>query len=356
MRVALVGPPFGGKSTLFSAIAHSGPAGARTERADQERLAMVKVPDERLLWLEQVYKPKKRVHAEIGFLDVPGLDLSTESARERARAHWPAVRQSDAVVIVLRNFDNPSVPAYRDRVDYQADLAEIKDEMLFSDLAQVASRIEKVEAALKKPSQLREQYQKELELFRKLQETLENERPLSEAITNPADDKIVRAFAFLTLKTAIVVVNCSEGQVPAEPPAEIAGLPAIFLCAKIEEEVAALDEADRAEFMKELGVVEPVRDRLIRSAYKAMKLISFLTAGEDEVRAWTIPAGTTAVNAAGAIHTDISRGFIRAELVGYDDLKAAGTEKAAKAAGKFRLEGKTYIVQDGDVVEFRFNV
>ena len=356
MRVALIGSPYSGKSTLFAAVAESGGSQVHLDRADQEHLATVKVPDERLFWLEEVYKAKKRTHAEIEFLDVPGFDLTTDASRQRARGFWQGVRGSEAVVLVLRNFDNPSAPPYRDRIDIAADLEELKSEMLFADLEQVAARIEKLQAAVKKPSADRDEQTKELNLMLRLQETLESEKPLSSAVTSQAEEKMVRAFSFLTLKPAIVVVNCDEGKVPAQPPETVGGYPAIYLAAKIEAEIAHLPASERGEFLEAMGIAEPVSDRLIRLCYKTMNLVSYLTAGEKEVRAWTVAAGSNAVEAAEEIHSDIARGFIRAEIVAYADLKTAGSEKAAKAAGKYRLEGKTYIMQDGDVVIFRFNV
>ena len=358
MRVALVGLPFSGKSSLFAAVTEAGGTHVHMERADQEHLAVVKVPDQRLLWLEERYKPKKRTHAELEFLDVPGMDLSSEAGRQRARTHWQSVRNCGIMLLALRNFHSTTAPPYRDRVDFAADLDELKSEMLFADLEQVLARIEKLEATLKKPvpGQERDLATKELDLMQRLGSTLEAEKPISEAVHGPIEERLVRPFAFLTLKPALVVVNCDEGGMPAQPPEAVGGYPAMFLSAKLEQELAALDEGERAEFMKELGVAATARDRLIRACYDSMKLISFLTAGDKEVRAWTIPAGTDAVTAAGEIHTDIARGFIRAEIIAYDDLHAAGSEKAARAAGKFRLEGKSYIIKDGDVVVFRFNV
>lgn len=358
MRAALVGPPYSGKSTLFAAVAEAGGTQVHLDRADQPHLAVIKVPDERLFWLEEKYKAKKRTHAEIELLDLPGMDLSTPQSRDRARTHWPAVRQSDMIVLVLRKFQNSAVPAYRDRVDIQADLDELWAEMMFSDLEQITTRISKLEGNLKKPisGKERDEQQRELDLQKRLAATLEAERPLTEGIKSAAEEKLVRAFAFLTLKPTVVVVNCDEDAVPAEPPAKVGKYDALFLSARIEEELARLDAGEREEFMAALGVKTAAGDRLIRLCYKSMNLLSFLTAGEKEVRAWTIPAGSNAQEAAGAIHTDIQRGFIRAEVVAYDDLVAAGDEKSAKAAGKYRLEGKEYVVNDGDVMLFRFSV
>lgn len=357
MRVALVGLPYSGKSTLFAAVAEAGGSHVHVERPDQEHLAVVKVPDERLAWVEGLFKPKKRVHAELEFVDVPGLDLSDEAGRQRGRAHWAAVRQSAMIVFVVRDFHAADVPAYRGRVDVAADLDDLKAELLFSDLEQTAARIEKLEAALKRPSPDRDAQQHELALMRRLQETLESETPISEAIGSPAEDKLVRAFAFLTLKPAMVVVNCDEDAVPHDAPAAaVGGYPAVHLSAKIEEEIASLPAADRGEFLKAMGIETAARDRLIRSCYEAMHLVSFFTVNDNECRAWTVPAGTDATTAAGEVHTDMARGFIRAEVVAFDDLQAAGDVKAARAAGTYRLEGKDYLVQDGDVIHFRFSV
>jgi len=188
------------------------------------------------------------------------------------------------------------------------------------------------------------------------QAALEQEKPIAQALTGEAEAKLLRSFAFLSLKPALVVVNCGEAEMGQAGPDEMQGLPCIRLSAKIEEEIAQLPPEERKDFLADLGLGESARDRLVRACYKQLKLVSFLTTGEDECRAWTIPAGTDAVTAAHEIHTDIARGFIRAETVAYDDYRAAGDMKSARAAGKVRLEGKTYIVQDGDIIIFRFAI
>jgi GTP-binding protein YchF len=259
------------------------------------------------------------------------------------------------VALVVRGFAADSVAAYRSRVDPAADAEELLSEMLFADLEQVGNRIEKLQGQLSKPAN-REATQRELDLMQRLQEALENEQPIREAVKSDAEAKAVRSFAFLSLKKHLAVVNCGEDDldVEAEP---IGDVQALRLSARIEEELAQLDPSDRAEFMADLGIGQSARDRLVRACYQGLDLVSMFTVGPDECRAWTLPAGTDAVTAAGEIHSDIARGFIRAETMAYDDLKAAdGDEKAVKAAGKLRLEGKQYIVQDGDIINFRFNV
>ncbi len=356
MRAALVGLPQSGKSTLFAALAEAGGSNVNMDRPDQQHLAVVKVPDGRLDWLTEHYKPKKKTPAEIELLDVPGLDLSGDAGRRHARMHWPAVRQSDMIVIVLRDFRNDSAPPYRNRVDASADLEEIRSEMLFSDLEQATVRIEKLRASVRKPTPEQDQHIREFELMQRLVEALEDEKPLTEAISGEVEEKMVRAFAFQTLKPVLVVLNCDEDAVAGDGADRFGGYASIRLSARIEEEIAALAPEDRGEFMEAMGVSTLARDRLIRSCYEAMNIRTFFTVGEDECKAWSIRAGTDALTAAGRIHSDIERGFIRAEIIGYDDIKSAGDEKKARAAGKFRLEGKNYIVRDGDVILFRFNV
>ncbi|HUS48446.1 MAG TPA: DUF933 domain-containing protein [Phycisphaerae bacterium] len=356
MRVALVGPPKSGKSTLFAAIAEAGGSHVDIHRPDQPHLAVVKVPDERLDWLTKLFQPKKVVQAELEFLDLPGLDLRDEAGRHHAKTHWAAMRQSDLLAFVVRGFASQTVPAYRDRADPAADVREMLDEMLFADLEQVTNRMEKLEAGIRKPTQHRDEEMRELELMKRLRETLEAEKPIAQAISSEAEEKLLRSFAFLSQKPALVALNCSEDSLSAAAPEMPGGLPCLRVSAKIEEEIAELPVQERAEFLADLGVQASARDVLVRACRERLKLATFLTFASDECRAWLVPAGTDAVTAAGTIHTDMARGFIRAETVSFEDLHAAGDMKAAKAAAKVRLEGKSYVVRDGDVITFRFNV
>lgn len=356
MRVGFIGPPQSGKSTLFAAVARGEGSGVDLSRPDQPHLAVVKVPDDRLTWLAELYRPRKTTPADLELLDLPGFDLSDEPGRNRARVHWPAMRQCDALALVVRAFPGENVPAYRGRIDPVADLEELRAELLFADLEQVAARVEKLEASVKKPTPRRDEQLRELELMRRIREALENEKTVSDAISHETEDKLIRSFGFLSQKPALAVINCGENDVKATKEESFAGMPILRLSAQIEEEIAELPPAERDAFLADLGLTISAGDRLIRACYQRMNLISFLTVGEDECRAWTIPAGTDAVTAAGKIHSDIARGFIRAETVSYDHFRAAGDMKAAKAAGHVRLEGKTYVVQDGDIINFRFNV
>lgn len=354
MKAAIIGLPLSGKSTLFTAVTSVKPQPHDAANAHQ---AAVKVPEPRFDFLVDLYKPKKITHATLDFVDVPGFSLADAHGQAELRRHLPAVRTCDLLILVVRDFANPTVPPYRNRVDRQADLAELREELIFADLETVTNRIERLEKALQKPTKTHDQEKRELALLTACREALEQSRPLSTVLSNPDDARVLSSFAFVTEKPAIVVYNVDDDRVGApvpEPPPLVHS--AISLCAEIEAQVSELDPADRPDFLRELGISEPAADRLIQSAYDAMGMISFLTVGPDEVRAWPIHKGTVAVDAAGKIHSDLARGFIRAETVAYDDLREAGDFKSAKAAGKVRQEGKTYVVADGDVINVKFNV
>lgn len=353
MRIAFIGPLSSGKSSLFRAVTGQ----PHNPNHVGEQLAVVKVPDQRLDWLSGLYKPKKYTEATIDCLDVPGFSHETATGQAEFRKSLPSIRKCEALVAVVRGFDSPAVPPYRNRVDPRADLDELVAELIFNDLDAVTTRIERIEKSLKKPTGTHEQEKRELELMRRLESTLMAEQPIS-ALALSADDRhLLAGFQFLTEMPLIAVVNVSESQAAAPPTLEFPYAKAtISLCAETEEQISQLDPADRKAFLDDLGVTEPAKNRLVRVCYDTVGLISFLTAGEDEVRAWPIRKGSTAVEAAGKIHSDLARGFIRAETVAYADLLAAGDMKGAKAAGKIRLEGKTYIVQDGDVINIKFNV
>jgi ribosome-binding ATPase len=353
MRIAFIGPLSSGKSSLFRAVTGQ----PHNPSHVGEQLAVVKVPDKRLDWLAAIYKPKKYTEATIDCLDVPGFSHETATGQAEFRKSLPSIRKCEALVAVVRAFESPDVPPYRNRVNPQADLEELVAELIFNDLDAVTTRIERIEKSLKKPTSQHEQEKRELELMHRLEATLVAEKPIS-SLTLSTDDRLLLAgFQFLTELPLIAVFNVGESQAANPPPAEFAYAKAtISLCAQTEEQIAQLEPADRKAFLDDLGVTEPAKNRLVRVCYDTVGLISFLTAGEDEVRAWPIRKGSTAVEAAGKIHSDLARGFIRAETVAYNDLVAAGEMKNAKMAGKLRQEGKTYIVQDGDVINIKFNI
>jgi len=356
MKVALIGPIQSGKTTLLAALTGR-PVGHLVPTAVNE--GIVSVPDERLDWLAGHYKPKRVTYAAIDCLDMPGLDLQTEHGRAAARRLVSQARAADMLVVVVRAFQDQSVAPYRGRIDPRADLAEIRTELLFSDLELITTRIDKLAKQVHKPTPTQAQDKLELALHQRLQQAIESDRPISSAIQSEADKKMIRSLALLSLKPMAVVVNIGEGQLGAAHPIEdICGpdVPVLSLSVKLEYELSQLDPDSKAEFMAGLGIETPAINRFVKVCYSSLGLISFLTVGADEVRAWPIPKGTVALDAAGRVHSDMKRGFIRAEVFRFDDLKALGSEKELRAAGKFRLEGKDYVVQDGDIVHFRFNV
>ena len=356
MRVALVGLMQSGKSTLLSAISGRDPSAVG---ATQTVETAVPVPDERIDWLKSLYGPKKTTYASVDCVDVPGFSFADPAGRAAARRLIEQIRTVDLLVTVVRAFEDPSVPPCRGRVDPAADLAELQTELLLADLEMVTTRVERLEKQVLKPTETQKQDQAELAVHLKLQEGLEAGRTVRSIIDFGSDYALIKSLGLLTVKPIMVVVNIGEDRLgePLEIEGAIAdSLETVPLCAKLECELAQLDPDTRVEFMAELGIGEPAVSRFVRSCYSAMGLISFLTVGQDEVRAWPIRRDTAAVDAAGKVHSDIKRGFIRAETFSYDDLKVHGDEKAIKAAGKARLEGKTYVVQDGDIIDFRFSV
>ncbi len=356
MKVALLGLLQSGKSTLFASLSGKNVGAVGSTSIDE---AIVAVPDERLEWLAEHYNPKKKVHATIDCLDVPGFNFADEHGRAAARRYIEKIRTVELLVLVIRGFKSASVPAYRNSVEPARDLKELRTELLLADFELVATRIERLEKQIHKPTKTQEHDKTELALQKKLQQAIEAEEPISSAIESKAEEEMIKSLGFLTLKPMVVTVNVGEDELDAEfdfsgevgEPAPVVGI-----CAKLEYELGQLDAESRAEFMADLGISESAKSKFVNSCYSALGLISFLTVVSGELRAWPIRRGTTALDAAGKVHTDIKRGFIRAETTAFDDLKELGSEKAVKAAGKSRLEGKEYIVQDGDIINFRFNV
>jgi GTP-binding protein YchF len=346
MKVALLGLMQSGKSTLFSAISGKPMLPAGTTTIEQ---AVVACPDERIDWLTNLYKPKKTVYATIDCLDVPGLNFSDDHGRAAARRLIDQIRTTDCLALV--------VGAYETGTNHVKDLNDLRTELLLTDLALVATRIEKLEKEAHKPGKTHEHDKAELELQKKLQAAIESEKPIRSAIANDAELGMIKSLGFLTLKPMVIAVNVDEGSLDKKFDFGLEQMtPVISVCSKIEYELSQLDAESRQQFMADLGITESAAGRFIHACYKTLGLISFLTVGPDEVRAWPIKQGTIAHDAAGKVHSDIKRGFIRAETFGFDDIKQLGNEKALKAAGKIRLEGKEYVVRDGDIINFRFNV
>jgi GTP-binding protein YchF len=351
MKAAFLGISGSGKSTLLAAI--SGRQYSNTGAVQIEEV-IAQVPDERLDWLYNLYKRKKKVRATIDCLDLPGLSFADDHTRAAARRLLNNARTSELLVLVIKAFDQAGIKA-----EPLKDLSNLMTELLLADLELVETRIEKLKHQAAKPLKDQAKQKAELEFQLKLRQTIEDEKPLKTVIKTAEEIEIVKPLGFLTLKPTVVVFNTSENE-PAKTfdASKIINqiIPVISVCAEIEYEISQLDPASKLEFMKDLGMTESAANKFVRSCYSALGLINFFTVGDDETRAWPILAGTTALDAAGKIHSDIKRGFIRAETISFEDLKQLGDEKAVKAAGKTRLEGKAYIVQDGDIINFRFNV
>jgi GTP-binding protein YchF len=366
-KLVILGLPSSGKTTVFNALTRSdAPTGGFSSAADEPNLATVKVPDPRLDTLTGMLNPQRKVQADVQYLDVAGVakGMAEKGMSGQLLGH---LAQADALVHVVRAFEDPDLPHAEGAVDPARDIGTINLELMFSDLAIIEKRLQRIAAQLPKMRGAeREAYEREQAAMGTLKDALENETPLREVVDSldPDDYKVLRGFGLLTAKPLLILINLGEDQIAdsdqiSQQLTEQFGRPAVQIAAlagKIESEIAALDDEDAATFMEDLGIAESSRDRVIRLSFSLLGLMPFFTVGPDECRAWTIHRGETAVEAAGAIHTDIQRGFIRAEVVGYDDLITAGSMAETKKHGTFRREGKTYVVQDGDIINFLFNV
>ena len=365
MKLGIVGLPNVGKSTLFNAITNAGvPADNYAFCTIDPNVGVVSVPDERLDWLADFYKPKKHTPAVIEFVDIAGLVKGASQGEGLGNKFLSNIRTTDAIVHVVRCFEDSNVTHVEGSTDPLRDIEIINMELVMADIEMVERRIDKAQKAMKGGDK---KFQREVDLFTELLAHL-NEGKLARTFTDDAEDMaLISTSDLLTLKKTIYVSNMSEDEVN-EPEgnkhylavkalADEEGSQVIPVCAKLEADIAELDDPDeKAMFMEELGVTESGLDKLIKSSYALLGLISFLTAGSDECRAWTIKRGTKAPQAAGKIHTDFERGFIRAEVIAFEDLKTLGTMANAKAQGKVRSEGKEYVMKDGDIVNFLFNV
>lgn len=365
LQAGIVGLPNVGKSTLFNALtAQEAALAANYPFATIEpNVGVVAVPDERLPVLEKMNKSQKLVPATVEFVDIAGLVRGASKGEGLGNQFLANIRETDAVIQVVRCFEDENIVHVEGSVNPTRDIETIQIELALADLASVEKRRDKAQRAAKAGDKTAKA---ELEVLDKIQPVLEEGRPARAVELSKEEQAILKSFFLLTSKPTIYAANVDEDSLldpdanshvqtvkehAAQENAEV-----VVICAKLEAELVALDEAERKEFLNDLGVESSGVDSLIKSAYKMLGLMSFLTAGEKEVRAWTIPIGTKAPQAAGVIHSDIERGFIRAEIVSYNDLINAGSEKEAKEKGLTRLEGKEYIMQEGDIVNFRFNV
>ncbi len=363
MEVGIIGFEKSGKTSLFNALTGQKAAiGGFTAQGAEPNVAVVKVPDARLDRLTELFKAPKVVHATIKYIDVAGIPAREgKSGDALSDALLKAVANADALLAVIRAFDSGGIAA-----NPESDLETIQAELILSDLLRVETRLERIEKSIGKlTGDPRKALEKEQSALKKCKTILESEKPVRAAEFDAEEAKALRAFQLMTLKPLILVINLSEDEIDKsaawEEKVRAKGLPVgtavVACCAKSEMEIAAMEsEAERKEFLESFGISAPAAHRVIQVSYETLGLMSFFTAGPTEAHAWTIRRGQNAVDAAGTIHSDLARGFIRAEIIGCEDLLRCGGLAQAKKEGVLRLEGKTYIVQDGDVIEIRFSV
>ena len=360
MQIGIAGLPGAGKTTVFNALARARvQVGTFTSAQSEPNRAVVKVPDPRVDVLTEMFKPKSVKYAEVQYVDVAGM--AKGAGLESAAAILGHLKTVDALLLVLGAFDGEPSPE-----SIASDLASLETEFILSDLDIVDRRIDRLdrEVRMARGGDIERQGKSaELDLLRRLKDALEQEQPVREVELTRDEGKLLRGYALLTGKPVLPIVNVGddpeigERLVAVLRSSGVAGARnAIALSGRLEMELAELEPAEAEEFMEAMGITELSASRVIQASYELLELISFLTAGEDEVRAWTLPRTGTALDAAAAIHSDLARGFIRAEVVAYEDLVAAGSFAEARKRGKLRSEGKTYVVHDGDVINILFNV
>ena len=362
MQIGIVGLPNSTKTTIFNALTKSQEETAMTSSGQVEvHTAIVEVPDPRVDKLSEMFNPEKTTYARVQYNDVAGLKIGSGQDGSMDGQLLNAISQSDAILHVVRAFEDDRIPHPDGNVDAIRDLSALEFEFLIYDLQIVERRLERLSHDLDRKGTYPERFadQAELDVLTRIKVTLENEQPIRSMEFSPAEGKIIRGFQFLTAKPELIALNVGDDG--SEDPADFSiskneNGDIVCLHGALEMEIAQLAEDDADLFMQEYGIIEPGLNRMIRLNYELLGLQSFFTVGEDEVRAWTIPQGATAVEAAGTIHSDLARGFIRAEVVSYQDLIEAGSLGEVKKLGKTRLEGKDYIVQDGDILNIRFNI
>ena len=362
MKTGIIGLPNSGKTTIFNALTGgSAETAAYSSGSLEPNLGTVKVPDPRLHVLTGMFKPRKTIFADVQYIDVAGLSGSARESGGLSPAFLNYIAQVDALLHVVRAFEDPGVPHSQDAVDPRRDIETVDLELAFSDLAIIERRLQRLQGEIGKLAGKEKDLRlQERDVLQRLQASLEADIPIRDVELSADEEKMLRGYQFLSAKPMLIVLNVGEDQLGTDLARSIdyrhKKSLLMQLAGKVEAEIAQLDAEDARAFLEDLQITEPALERAISASYDLLGLISFLTTGPDEVRAWPIRRGTQALEAAGTIHSDIQRGFIRAEVVAYDDLVPAGTMAEAKKRGVVRMEGKTYVVQDGDICHFLFNV
>ncbi len=356
MQLGILGLPKVGKTTLFNTLTAGREETGKFHASKRTHLGTARVPDPRLQKLSDLYQPKETIPATVDYVDIPGI----QKGGSGESLDLDKLRTVDALVHVVRAFDDPELPRPEGSLDPASDVETVDLELILADHEIVERRLARLAKSAKgglKPDEARQQQL----LADVVLPALDAEKPLREIEMAPDDEKLLRGFQLLSAKPILLVLNVEEDQVASVTPADLGvatteHVGALVVSAPIEQEISRLDAEEQAEFLAELGLTEPSLDRVVRASYELLGLISFFTVGDKEVRAWTIRRGTRARDAGRVIHSDIQRGFIRAEVIPWDDLLRLGSLPAARDQGILRLEGKDYVVQDGEVVHFRFNV
>ena len=358
MQIGIIGLPNSGKTTIFNALTRGNvETNAFSSGRMEVHTAIVHVPDPRVDWLSEHYHPKKTTYAQVQYADIAGLARGIGEAGGLSGPLLNEISQNDALLLVVAAFDNPDVLHPEGEVDPARDIALMESELMLNDMLLITNRLERIDQRLGKGGNAKEleALKSERVILEPLLANLEEERPLREIEMPVEQQNLLRGFGFLSQKPMLVVLNTEDdGDESSAAPFAATLRPAIVLRGQLEAELAQMQPDEAVEFLEDFGIDEPGLSRVIHLSYDLLGVQSFFTVGEDEVRAWTIPVGATAQEAAGAIHTDLARGFIRAEVTAYDDLKTLGSMAEARKHGKLRLEGKEYVVLDGDIVHIRF--
>jgi GTP-binding protein YchF len=362
MKIGIVGLPFVGKTTVFNALTSaSAKTGEFSLGVKEANRGVVKVPDERIYKLAPLYNPKKVTSAEVEYIDVAGLVKETKEKGSEGE-FYHSLREVDELAHVVRLFKDDNVIHVSGSIDPPRDIKSLDLDLILIDLDIIEKRLKRLEKTV--TSSKNEEDKRELELLHRFKDALDKEIPLREVELSSEEEKLVRGYSFLSQKPLLLILNLDEEQIKIKDKLESQlseflkrkKVQVCSACGKLEMELNQLEPEEKKAFMDDLGIEELAVNRVIDSSYKLLDLISFFTANENEVRAWTIPSGTKAIKAAGVVHSDMERGFIKAEVIGFDKLAELGSIHKAKEKGVLRLEGKDYVVQDGDVIFFRFNV